>query len=114
MMVDVKVSNVKMIPRSRNERNVSEYEYAKGTASEYEKHVCPLVQMQKYSLNMKIQFHKSDSPGGRHPVDQEPGFPQVALNHLLLLTTFQSEVFFLHILFFMLIPAVNCEILPMA
>ena len=41
MMVDVKVSNVKMMPRSRNERNVSEYEYAKGTASEYEKHVCP-------------------------------------------------------------------------
>ena len=40
MMVDVKVSNVKMIPRSRNERNVSEYESAKGTASEYE-HVCP-------------------------------------------------------------------------
>ena len=38
MMVDV---NGKMITRSRNERNVSEYESAKGTASEYEKHVCP-------------------------------------------------------------------------
>ena len=41
MMVDVKVSNVKMMLRFRNERNVSEYEYAKGKASEYEKHVCP-------------------------------------------------------------------------
>ena len=29
------------MPRSRDERNVSEYEYAKGTASQYEKHVCP-------------------------------------------------------------------------
>ena len=28
------------MPRSRNERNVSEYESAKGTASEYER-VCP-------------------------------------------------------------------------
>ena len=44
MMVDVKVSNVKMMLRFRNERNVSEYEYAryrKGKVSEYEKHVCP-------------------------------------------------------------------------
>ena len=58
---------------------------------------------------MKIEFDKSSSPGGRHPVDQEPCFPQVAINDLLLLSTFQSYVFFLHILFFMLIPAVNCK-----
>merc|ERR1719225_1602930 len=51
--------------------------------------------------------------GGRHPVDQEPCFPQMAINYLLLFA-FQSEVFFLHVLFFMLIPAVNCKILPTA
>ena len=48
------------------------------------------AQMQKHSQNMKIEFHKSGSPGGRHPVDQEPCFPQVAINRLLLLSAFQS------------------------